>query len=102
VKDPVSRRLVLPWARLQQVADDGCCTGTTHALDCFEGSRETEHSAATGHEDLDDLGADEPRRAGDKRDCVRVDCHGQQSGLQAKWRPPTAPAQHSYAARTGA
>ena len=43
MEDPVSRRLVLPLTRLEQVAHDRCCTGATHALRRVHRPRETEH-----------------------------------------------------------
>ena len=59
MKDPVSRRLVLPPARLEQIAHHGHRAGATHALRSLRGSRETEHLMAPGDEELDQLGADE-------------------------------------------
>jgi hypothetical protein len=53
MKDPVSRGLVLPRTRLEQVAHDGYRSGPTHALSRLHGVRETEYWMATGHEDLD-------------------------------------------------
>ncbi len=41
MKDPVSRRLVLPLTRLEQVAHDRYRSGTTHALRGLRGLRET-------------------------------------------------------------
>ena len=55
MKDPVSRRLVLPLTRLEQVAHHRDRAGTTHALRGLRALRETEHLMATGHEDLDQL-----------------------------------------------
>ena len=67
MEDPVSRRLVLPLTRLEQIAHDGDRAGTTHALRGLRALRETEHLMATGHEDLDQLGADESGGSRDKR-----------------------------------
>ena len=63
--------------------------------------RETEHLMATGHEDLDQLRANESAApvtnvvAARRLSWASVEC-------QPSWRPPTAPAQDSYNARTAA
>ena len=101
MEDPVSRRLVLPLTRLEQVAHDGYRSGTTHALRRLQRLRETEHLMATGHEDLDQLRADESGGSRNKRGRPRVACHVASVECAASWRPPTAPAQDSYDARTG-
>ena len=102
MEDPVSRRLVLPLTRLEQVAHHRYRAGTTHALRRLRALREAEHLMATGHEDLDQLSADESGGSRDKRGRPRVACHVASVGCAASRRPPTAPAQNSYNARTGA
>jgi len=42
MEDPVSRRLVLPLTRFEQVADHGYRPGTTHALRSVRARRQTE------------------------------------------------------------
>src|SRR6185295_16529887 len=59
MKDPVSRRLVLPLTRLEQVAHNGYGSGITQTLRRLHGLCEAGHLMATGHEDLDQLGANE-------------------------------------------
>ena len=75
MEDPLSRGLVLPLTRFEQVAHDRYGSGTTHALRGLHGLRETEHLMASGREDLDQLGAGEPGSARHKRSCPRVACH---------------------------
>jgi hypothetical protein len=53
MEDPVSRRLVLPLTRFEQVAHHGYRSGTTHAFGRLRAPRETEHLMATGNENLD-------------------------------------------------
>jgi hypothetical protein len=55
MKDPIGRGLVLPLARLEQIAHHGHSSGTTHALSRFDRLGETEHPMSTGHEDLHQL-----------------------------------------------
>jgi hypothetical protein len=59
VEDPFSRRLVLPLTRLEQVANHGLTTGTTHTLRRLRRWREPEHAVAIRHEDLQQLGPEE-------------------------------------------
>jgi tRNA(Ile)-lysidine synthase TilS/MesJ len=75
MEDPVSRRLVLPLTPLEQVAHYGYRSGATHAVRPLQGPRETEHLMATGHEDLDQLYADESGGSRDKRGRPRISCH---------------------------
>ena len=75
MKDPVSRRLVLPLTRLEQVAHHRDGAGTTHALRGLRALRETADLMATGHEDLDQLEADESGGSRDKRGRPCVGCH---------------------------
>jgi hypothetical protein len=75
VKDPVSRGLVLPFARHQQIAHDRDRPGPTHTLCRRHGRRKAEHLMATRHEDPDQLDADESVGTGDERDRPCVACH---------------------------
>ena len=75
MKHPVGRRIVLPLARLEPVAHDRYCTGTTHAVRRLYGLRESEHTMATGHENLDQLSANESGGSRHKRGRPRVACH---------------------------
>jgi hypothetical protein len=75
MKHPVGRRIVLPLARLEPVAHDRYCTGTTHAVRPLYGLRESEHTMATGHEDLDQVSANESGSSRHKRGRARVACH---------------------------
>jgi hypothetical protein len=53
MEDPVSRRLVLPSTRFEQIAHDGDRAGTTHPFGRLRGLGETEHLMAARHEGLD-------------------------------------------------
>jgi hypothetical protein len=75
VKDPLSRGLVLPLARHEQIAHDWDRPGPAHTLRRRYGRREAEHLMATRHEYLDQLGADESVGTGDERDRPCVACH---------------------------
>jgi hypothetical protein len=75
MKDPVRRRLVLPHARLEQIAHDRYRSCTTYAVRRLRGSRETEDPMAAGFEHLDQLHSDES--GGFRDECRRpcVACH---------------------------
>ena len=75
MKDPVSCRFVLPLTRLEQVAHNGYGSGITQTLRRLHGLCETGHLMATGHEDLDQLGANESGGSCDKGGRSRVACH---------------------------
>ena len=100
MKDLVSRRLVLPLTGLEQIADCGDRAGTTHALRGFRALRETVDLMAAGHEELDQLEADESGGSRDKRGRPCVGCHVASVGVPGTCRPPTTVAQDSYGART--
>jgi len=76
MEDPVSRRLVLPLTRLEEVANHGDGSGTTHPLRGLRAVRETEYLMATGHQHLDQLRANESSGSCNKRGRPRVACHG--------------------------
>jgi hypothetical protein len=75
MEDPVSRRLILPPTRLEEVAHHGYCAGTPHALRRLRAVRQTEYLMATGHEDLDQRSANESGGSRHKRGRWRVACH---------------------------
>jgi hypothetical protein len=75
MKDPISRCIVLPLTRLEQVSDDGYRSRTTQALRRFRRLRETEHPMAAGHEDLDQLCTNESGCSRHKRCRHRTACH---------------------------
>ena len=82
MEDPVSRHLVLPLARLEQVAHHGHRSRTPHALRSLRALRETEHLVAARDEDLDQLEANESVGSGNKRGRPRVACHVASVGWQ--------------------
>ena len=53
VKDPVRCSLVLPRARLEQVAHDRDPPGAAHALGRLQGVREAEDAMPAGDQNLD-------------------------------------------------
>ena len=96
MEDPVNRGLVLPLTRLEQVAHDRYCSGTTHALGGLRAPRETEHLMATGHEGLDQLSADESGGSRHKRGRPRIACHL----ASVKWHRAGDHPQQSHRTRT--
>jgi hypothetical protein len=75
MEDPISRRLVLPLTWLEQIAHDGYGSGAPQALCRLHRLGETEHLVATGHENPDQLSANEPGGSRDERGRRSVVCH---------------------------
>jgi hypothetical protein len=67
MEDPISRGLVLPPARLEQVADYRDRSGIAHALRRLQGAGETEHAMTAAYQDPDQFGANESGGSGHKR-----------------------------------
>jgi hypothetical protein len=59
VKHTLSRRPVLPLARLEEIAHHRYCARLTHVLGSRHGSRKPEHLMTAGHQDLDQFDTDE-------------------------------------------
>ena len=75
MEDPVSRRLVLPLTRFEQVAHDRYRSRATHAPRPLDGVRETEYLMAACREDLDQLRANESVGSRDERGGHCIACH---------------------------
>jgi hypothetical protein len=96
MKDPVSRRFVLPLTWLEQVAHDRYRSDPPHALRGIGGRREADDGMAMGHQELDELSADETGGSGHKGGRSRVACHIRSVGDERRRRH----AQRPYDART--
>jgi hypothetical protein len=92
-----SRGLVLPLTVLEQVASHCNRSGTTQPFRPFSGPGQSEHLVAAAPQDLDQLGPEESRSAGDKRGQPRLGRHASMVGVQ----PGALHLQHPHTARTG-
>ena len=101
MEHPVSRRLVLPLTRLEQVADDRHGSGTTNASGRLVRPRKAEHFEATRHQQLDQLRADESGSPGDKRGHPCVGCHVASLEWQRPGRHPQRPYRNPYKSSHG-
>jgi hypothetical protein len=96
MEDPVSRRLVLPLTRFEQVAHDGYRSRATDALGPLDRARKTEYLMATCREDLDQLRANESLGSRDKRGGHCVAWHA----ASVEYRPTGDHPQRPHRTRT--